>query len=143
MSSARNLYEVFQKFEAAKTTEEKKQVLRENNSYALRGILRANFHPNIKFLFEKLPDYKPSDAPLGLGYTNIETEIDRIYLFEQGNPKAPAELTQARRSQLLAQILESLEAKEAEVYGNTILKKLKVKGLTKNLVTEVYPQLLD
>lgn len=138
MSSAKNLYEVFDEFEKAPTKEEKKQVLRKNNSFALRSILRANFHPRIQFVIEKIPPYKSSDMPIGMGYSSIDMEINRMYLFEKDNPAAPKELTLARREILLIQILETLEAREAEIFASVIMKNLKVKGLTKTLVMEVF-----
>jgi len=140
MSSSKNLYEVFDEFEKAPNREAKKNVLRDNNSFALRSVLRANFHPNIKFVFESIPMFKPSDMPVGMGYSSIDKEINRIYLFEQGNPAAPKELTQERRAQLLVQILEVLEAREATIFCAMIMKDLqsKVKGLTKGLVKEVF-----
>jgi len=138
MSSSKNLYEVFDAFEKATNKEEKKQVLRDNNSFALRSILRANFHPRIRFLFEKIPPYKRSDMPIGMGYSSIDMEINRMYLFEKDNPAAPKELTQQRRELLLIQILEVLESREADIFAAAIMKNLKVRGLTKALVMEVF-----
>jgi hypothetical protein len=43
---------------------------------------------------------------------------------------------------LLIQILEALEASEADVFMNMILKDLKVKGLTYKIVQEAFPDLL-
>ena len=140
MSSAKNLYEVFDEFEKAPTKEEKKNVLRKNNSFALRSVLRGNFHPRITYLIDEIPPYKRSDMPIGMGYSSIDMEINRVYLFEKDNPAAPKELSNERRKQLLIQILEILEWREAEIFSAMIMKNLhtKVEGLTKALVKEVF-----
>lgn len=134
--------EIFDEFEKASTKEEKIKVLRNNNNYALRNVLQGTFNPNIQFIFENIPKYKASDAPAGLGYSSIHQELSRVYLFEKNNPKVSPQLTEKRKQELLIQILESLEAREAEVFANMILKKQNVKGLNKELVQEVFPDLI-
>lgn len=137
----KNVYEIFDLFEKAPTTKEKIEVLRRNNNYALRNVLQGTFSSSVKFVFDKLPKYKASDAPAGLGYTSIHQELDRIYLFEQNSPKVNPNLSHKRKEEILIQTLESLEAREAEVFANMIMKKQNVKGLTKKIVQEAFPDL--
>ncbi len=125
-----NIYEVFEKFNKAPTTEEKEQVLLQNDSFALRCVLRAAFHPKIRFVVKDIPPYKKSDAPPGLSDSTLHMDIERIYLWEENNPRVSPNLSYERKLQLLTQLLESLEAKEAEVLENVIKKNLKVPGLT-------------
>ena len=139
--TVKNMYEIFGEFEKAATKADKIQVLDKNLSYPLRCVLRANFHPNIRFVIDKLPDYKPSDSPIGMGYMNMGNVIEKIYLFEKDNPRVSTNLTLERKTLLLVQILESLEAKEAEIFGAMILKKIKVKGLTAAIVKEAIPDI--
>ena len=138
----KNVHEIFNEFEQRTTRHDKLAVLRFNASYALKQVLMGAFHPNVHFHFRELPEYTKSDSPIGLGYSTIAQEINRAYLFEIGHPKAPPGLTHERRKQLLIQILEALEAKEAEIYGNMILKNLNVDGLTYDLVKEAFPDIL-
>ena len=42
----------------------------------------------------------------------------------------------------LIQILETLEAKESEIFVNMLLKKQEVKGLTPAIVKEAFPDIL-
>lgn len=135
----KNIYEIFEEFEKAPTLEDKANVLRFNDGYALHAVLRAAFHPHIRFLVDRIPQYKPNDAPPGLGWTTLHKEINRIYLFENGNPKRPAGLTEERMYILLTQILESLEAKEAIVFSNALLKDLKVRDLNDNVIKMAFP----
>lgn len=138
----KNVYEVLDEVAKATNDQERKAILFYNNSYALRCVLRAVYHPDIRFVIDKVPYYKPSDAPVGLSETTLHKEINRLYLFEDGNPRVSPNLTLERKEKILIQLLESLEAKEAIVLMNTLLKDLKVPGLTKELAEEVFPDLL-
>lgn len=138
----KNLYEVFEEFEKAPDRQTKIDVLRRNKSYALECVLRGTFHPNIRYVFDEMPDYKKSNSPPGLGYTSIHQELDRVYLFEANHPKVAANLSLDRKKYLLIQMLEALENKEAEIFAGMLMKKLPVKGLTYKLVEEAFPGLL-
>lgn len=139
----KNVYEIFTEFENAPNRESKIAVLRNNNGWALKNILKGTFDPNIKFVFEKPIQYKQSDSPPGMSYSSIHKELDRVYLFEVNNPKTSPNLSLKRKEQILIQILEVLEAKEAEIFMNMLLKKQKVKGLTPAIVKEAFPDLLS
>lgn len=139
----KNVYEIFTEFEKASTRDEKINVLRSNDGWALRNILKGSFDPNIKFVINKVPYYKPSDSPPGMSYSSIHKELDRVYLFEENNPRVSPNLSFKRKEEILIQILEVLEAKESEIFMNMLLKKQKVKGLTYAIVKEAFPDLLS
>lgn len=136
------IYEILEEIENAKTKEERLSILRNNTCWALRNTLMGAFHPNVQFVFDKIPDYTPSLDPPGLSPTSLHQELTRAYLFEVGNPKVASTLTQQRKTEILIQMLESLEAKEAKVLEGILTKKLKVKGLNYALVKEAFPDLL-
>jgi len=138
----KNIYEVFDDIAKAKTRAERIDILRSDRRKVLKDVLQGAFHPGIKFVFDKPLEYKPSDSPPGLGYTSIEQEMKRVYLFVEGNPRVDPNLTQQRKEHILMQILEALEAREAEVFMNMMLKDLKVKGLDEKLVREAFPGLI-
>lgn len=138
----KNVYEIFEEVSKTNSKNEKMQILRNNATYALKNVLKGTFDPNISFVFDKIPEYKPSDAPPGLGYSSIHQELGRVYLFERNSPKVSPSLTMKRKEEILIQMLESLEKREAEVFANMLLKKQRVKGLTYNLVKETFPDLL-
>lgn len=138
----KNLYEVFGEFEKAPNREDKISILRNNNSYALECVLRGAFHPNVRYVIDEIPNYRKSDAPAGLSYTSIHQEMGRVYLFEENNPRVAPTLTLDRKKVILAQMLESMEEKEAAVFAGMIMKRLPVKGLTYKLTQEAFPGLL-
>lgn len=137
----KNIYEIFDEYENATTKEERIQVLKKNGNYALRSVLKGTYDPHLQFVIDKVPLYKPSDAPPGLGYTSIHQELGRIYLFTKDDPRVAPTLTEKRKEQILIQILEALEKREAEVFMNMILKKQKVKNLNAEIVSEAFPGL--
>lgn len=139
---AKNLYEVFDEFQAASNREEKIAVLRNNNNYALQCVLRGTFHPDIRYVVDEIPQYRKSDSPPGMGYSSIALELDRIYLLEENHPRTSPNLTLDRKKVILSQMLEVLEAREADILAGMIMKKLPVKGLTYKLVQEAFPGLL-
>jgi hypothetical protein len=138
----KNLYEVFAEFENAPNRQEKIDILRNNKSYALECVLRGTFHPNVRYVIDEIPNYRKSDAPAGLGYTSIHQELGRAYLLEENNPRTSPDLTLNRKKVILAQMLESMEEKEAAVFAGMIMKRLPVKGLTYKLTQEAFPGLL-
>ena len=62
-------------------------------------------------------------------------------MFQEGNPTAET-LTPRRRNELLIQMLESIEPREAEVIFGILCKDLGVKGLDYKFVKEAFPNLL-
>lgn len=140
----KNIYEIFQEFEKAPTRQEKIEVLRKNSERGqLKPILQGAFHPDIQFVFKEPLTYKKSDAPIGLGYSNLDSEMKRIYLFVEGSKRVEPSLTLERKKQIAIQILEALEGKESDVFMNMMLKDLKVKGLTAKIVEEAFPGLIS
>lgn len=138
----KNIYEIFDEFTKAPSKNEKIDVLRKNKSMALITVLQGSFDPKIEFNVDKVPLYKPSDSPPGLGYSSLALELNRLYLFIKDHPKIPPGLTEKRRQQILMQMLEVLEKREAEVFMNMLMKKQKVPGLTSKIVEEAFPGIL-
>jgi hypothetical protein len=138
----KNLYEVFDEFEQASDRQAKIDVLRNNRSYAMECVLRGTFHPNIKYVFDEIPAYKDSLTPPGMGYTSIHQELDRVYIYEQNNPRTSPNLSLDRKKYLLVQALEAMEQKESAIFAGMLMKRLPVKGLTYKLVAEAFPGLL-
>lgn len=139
----KNIHEVFEELEAAPHKEAAKAILFYNMTPGLKGVLRANFHPGIKFVINEVPPYRESDAPIGMGQTSIHKEINRVYIFEQNNPRVDPNLTLERKKLILVQILEALEAKEAKIFADMLLKRIKVKHLNKKMIEEVFPDIFS
>jgi len=139
----KNIHEVFDEFEEAKNKKERMKVIEKNLSPTLVKVLQLAFHPQYKWKITELPDsYKiPNDVLPGLTFDGLPAQLRRLYMFEEGNPTAET-LTPKRREELLLQMLESIEPREAEVIIGILSKDLGVKGLDYKFVKEAFPQLL-
>ena len=137
-----NLYEIFDAFELAETKEAKKQVLLNNNNKLLQQVLQLTFDPQYQFYYKKMPvEYIKPDTIPGIRFAGLETELRRLYLFQKGNQTAD-KLSEQKRKELLLQIAEALEPREAEILINIMKKDLGVKGLTAKFVKDTFPGLI-
>ena len=138
----KNLYEVFDEFEMATNKKERMAVIQQNLSKALVEVLHLTYHPDFQWLVNDMPEnYKIPDTLPGISTAQLGTEIRKLYLFRKGESTAES-LTPQKRNQLLLQLLESLEPREAEVVIGIFRKDLGVKGLTYKFVKEAFPNLL-
>lgn len=136
-----NMYEIFEKVNAVKEHDQKVAEFRKHDSPTLRACLRGIYHPNVEYCISRIPEYKPDTvSPLGMSYSNMGYEIKKAYIFETNNPNRPR-MSEEKQMSILALILESLEAKEAAVYSNMLLKK-PYPGINYDLVKEAFPSLL-
>jgi len=139
----KNIFEVFDEFEEAKDKKEKMAVIEKNLSQTLVDVLQLTFHPNCQWLVTGMPDnYKiPDDILPGITSNSLAAQLRKLYLFKKGDATAES-LTPEKRNQLLLQILESLEPRDAEVLIGIFQKDQGVKGLNYKFVKEAFPNLL-
>lgn len=137
------LYEIFDDFEQAKTKEQRLKIIESNLTKNLVDVLQLTFHPAFQWKIKELPDnYKvPTDMLPGITHDSLNSQLRRLYVFRQGDPTAE-KLTEKRRNELLIQMLESIEPREAEVLLGIFQKDLHVKGLTYKFVKEAFPDML-
>ena len=140
----KNVHEILDEFNLAVNKQQRIEILQQNNLYHFKEVLKYTFNPHYQFYVEdEFPtDYIQPDTLLGIRYAGIESEIRRAYLFLKGDSTAES-LTDEKRNLLLLQLLESFEPKEAQIFFNMLNKDLKIKGLTADLVREVYPELFN
>ena len=131
--------EIATKINNAKDKPRKLKVLKDNDSVALRQVLKGAFDPKIEWLLPKGDDipYEANDAPVGTEHTILQQEAKRLYLFTKGGDNT---LSQNKREVIFVQMLEGLSAEEAEFLVAVVNKKVnnKYKGFTGNLVEEAF-----
>ncbi len=138
----KNIYEIFDEFESAKTKEERNYIIQKNINKTLYTVLLFTFHPDYQWKIKEMPEqYKVPDTLPGVSFSNMSLELRRLYLFREGDPKAE-EITDKRREEILIQLLESLEPREAEVVMGIFNKDQGVKNLTYKYVKEIFPDML-
>ena len=139
----KNIYEVFDEFELSTNKKERMAVIEKNLTKTLVQVFELAYHPQYEWLITEMPDNYviPTDMLPGLSPQTLSTQIRKLYLFQKGNPAAEV-LTKEKRQQLLLQLLESIEPREAEVVIGILSKDLGVKGLDYKFVKEAFPNLL-
>jgi hypothetical protein len=130
--------EIAMKINNAKDKPRKLKVLQENDSIALRQVLKAAFDPKIEWAVPQgdVP-YTVNDAPMGTDHTVLSQEAKRLYLFVKGGDNT---IKQSKRELLFIQMLEGLSGDEAEFLVAVVNNKInnKYKGFTANLVKEAF-----
>jgi hypothetical protein len=138
----KNIYEIFDEFEAAKNKQQRMDVIGRNLSKVLTEVLQLGFHPQPQWYFDELPEsYVVKDVPAGMSYAQLTTEMRKLYMFQKGNEIAD-KLTDKKREQLLVELLQNLEPREAEVIMGIFRKDFGVKGLDYKFVKEAFPAML-
>jgi hypothetical protein len=139
----KNIYEIFDEFEMAETKQERMKVIEKNLSQTLVDVLKMTYHPAFQWYIKEMPEgYQVPTANLpGLSVAQLSTQIRKLYLFRIGELTAE-KLTEQKRTELLLQILESLESREAEVIIGIFNKDQGVRGLDYKFVKGAFPDLL-
>jgi len=132
------LSEVLKKVHNAKTKDKKIAILKENDSDALRMVIKSSFDPNIEWVF---PDgdvpYKKNEAAEGTEHTVLRKEARKLFRFIKGGDNT---IPQFKKENLFIQMLEGLHGSEAQLIVDAKDKKLHqvYKGLSDNVVKEAF-----
>lgn len=139
----KNIFEVLDEFELAENKKDRMAVIERNLSKTLVEVFELTYHPNYQWLIKEMPNnYKiPNDVLPGITSAQLSNQIRKMYMFRKGDEMAE-KLTPQKRNELLLQILESLEPREAEVIIGIFQKDLGVKGLNYKFIKEAFPNLL-
>ena len=135
-----HIFEVFDWVAEAKTKADRIKILKQNEHWAVKDVLKGCFDPNVKWLLpEGKPPYvanKPESTPSSLYRQNQNFK----YFVEGG----PGNKMQAfKREKIFLGILEAVHPADAEILVNMIMKKAPAKGITKALVKEAFPGLIS
>ena len=131
--------EIAMKVNNAKDKPRKLKVLQDNDSVALRQVLRGAFDSKIEWAIPKGDDipYTVNEAPVGTDHTILSQEAKKLYMFVKGGDNS---IKQSQRELIFIQMLEGLCAEEAEFLITVVNQKVnnKYKGFTANLVKEAF-----
>lgn len=139
-----SIYEILDKFKESSTRKSKVELLRRfGTSKTLRDVLYLTFSTHIQFYrTDAPPKYRPdTDSRPGMGWSNLGVELRKMYLFIKDHPSS-RHLTNEKRDDLLRQLLESLEPREAEVVIGILRKNLPAVDLTAEIVLEAFGAVL-
>lgn len=135
----RPVYEVIRRTKNRRNKEDKVKELQENESWALKDILRGAYDSTVEFNFpEGDPPYTPNqehNAP-----TNLLKEHKRFINFVVGGPGD--EMPTYKRERILFEILEGIHPDDAKLVVAMINKK-KLDGISRPVIEEAFPGLLQ
>jgi hypothetical protein len=121
-----------------KKVEERVAVLQQNETFALKHILRGMFDPGIVWdvdsenvEYNSLPKHNADPAML-------YGEAKRLYIFTKDGNQG---LRPERKKMLFIQLLESLSEDDAKLVLSMVQKKSPFKNITADLVQKAFPGL--
>lgn len=132
------VYEVIDKVKSQKKKADKVKVLKDNESWALKDIIRGTFDSSVLWnLPAGNPPYTPATEQSHP--SNLLRENKQFRYFVKGGPgdKLPA----YKRENIFIGLIEGVHPKDAELVISMINKE-KPKGLTRPVVEEAFPGLL-
>lgn len=135
--------EVLDRTARATSNEDRTKILKENNSLALRDVLRASFDDSIVFnLPDGIPPFKSYLSNEKIPPTDLSRSTPLFNYFIKGGKGD--QLTPVKREKMFIGLLEGIDPQDAEVVCAMKDKKLQEKfpGITKELVKEVWPKLI-
>ena len=135
----RPVYEVIRRTKNKRNKKDKANELKENESWALKDILRGAYDSTVKFSFpEGDPPFTPNqehNAP-----ANLLKEHKRFIYFVTGGPGD--DMPPYKRERILFEILEGVHPEDAKLVVNMINKKT-LEGISRPVIEEAFPGLLQ
>lgn len=134
-----DIFEIIEKVEKTNSKNEKVKILRQNESWALKDVLKGTYDEKIEWLIpEGDPPYKEAAEE---SHPSSIHKIHRNfrYLVKGG---AGADTPQFKRERMFISWLEGVHPEDAKILLKMKDKKQLAKGLTVNLVEEAFPGLL-
>lgn len=135
-----DVHEVLDKARKARHKADKVRILKENETWALKDILRGTFETTLEWnLPGGEPPYTPSEphsAP-----ANLLKEHSQFVYFVKGF-KESNRLTPVKRESIFIGLIEGIHPEDAKLVINMINKE-KPEGISRNMVEEAFPDLLQ
>ena len=134
------VFEVLQEAAKQRLKEDKIKVLKQNESWALKDVLRGTFDSKIQW---KLPEGEvPYEASEAHNHpANLLRENTKFRYFLKGHKHAE-ELPAYKRERIFLAILEAVHPEDAKLLVDMINKK-PPKYITRPIVEEAFPGLLQ
>lgn len=138
MGTRIGIAEFFDNLSKIKKKEDRVNVLRQNDHFAIKTILQGAFDPRIKWLLPPgEPPYKVNDL---VDQENVLIKDCRklMYFVEGGHPN----LKQGKREAMFIEMLETVTPADAKLLCAIKDKKFPYKNITEDIVKEAFPGLI-
>jgi len=125
-----------------KESNERIEILRQNDSRSLREILNVSFNPHVKIILptERPAQLKIEESPVGLSSNTLYQQSRKLKIFLKDT--GYDHLSNSKRESLFTQILESIHSSEAELLLQICVDRKLKSSLTYEEVSEAFPELL-
>ena len=137
---AKFIHEILDLVDKAKTKQEKIELLKRHDSMVLKNVLVGTFDDNIVW---NVPDTPPPYVPADefMPASTLQKQLNQLLYFIKGNKGD--NLMKVKRETMFIRLLEVIHPKDAKIVLAMVSKKLPVQGLTKALVKEAFPNLIQ
>lgn len=133
------VYEVLQDAANAKSKKEKVQILKDNESWALKDIIRGSLDPSVSFNLPEGP--VPYVAAEGHNFpSSLHRRHKDFRFFVKGGPGD--KLPTYKRESMFIGLLEAIHPEDAELVASMINKKLGAK-VSRAVIDEAFPGLIE
>ena len=134
-----DIFEILEKAGKQRHKKDKVRILKENETWALKDVLRGSMDSNIKW---KLPDGEPpyTASEAHNHPASLHREHKQFVYFVQGQKQCES-LPAYKREKIFLGILEGVHPQDALVIVDMINKKTPT-GLSRPIVEEAFPGLL-
>jgi len=134
-----DVFEVLKKAASKRSKAEKVAVLKENESWALKDIIRGSYDQSIEWdIPPGQPPYTPAEAHNHP--SSLLREHKNFIYFVKGSRKSKA-LPKFKRERIFLEIIEGVHPEDAKLVINMVNKK-PPKNLSRPIIQEAFPGLL-
>jgi len=134
-----DVFEVLKKAASKRSKAEKVAVLKENESWALKDIIRGSYDQSIEWdIPPGEPPYTPAEAHNHP--SSLLREHKNFIYFVKGSRKSKA-LPKFKRERIFLEIIEGVHPEDAKLVINMVNKK-PPKNLSRPIIQEAFPGLL-
>jgi len=136
---AKLIHEVIVEAGKKRSKAEKVECLKQNESWALKDILRGTYDDAVQWLVPVgAPPYTPNKEESTPSHL-IRQNTQFRYLVDSPDSR---KVLKAKRENIYIRLLESIHPLDAEIVINMVSKK-SIKGISKSVVQEAYPGLIQ
>lgn len=136
-----SISEIINQTTELKNNTEKREFLQKHDNFALRTVIKYIYDDTVKFLIPNTPPPWTPNQYEDEAKSLLYTEARRLKIFIAGGGYDA--LKPMKREQLFISLLEDVDNDDAKLLANHMITKKPVKGISKKLIKEAFPNLIE
>ena len=133
--------EIVEQAGSLKKTSEKVEFLKKHSSVPFQTVIKYTYDKSIKFLIPDTPPPWEENEYEDEAKSLLFQEARRLKIFVEGG--GYDNLNQIKRENLFISLLEDIDNDDAKLLANHMICKKPFKGLSKKVIDEAFPQLIN